>query len=390
MRYYLKTGFIAYILISYLFLMGVPVAGAVLNVEDEIVMSLMVKNSTSPAELRLCLKLFPNSPFRATFEKRLLKIETKNMSSAERKEYIQQKRNIYEEGSDISLTLEDEYTMSRLVEQSNRAKEIGLFLKLFPNSKLSARYRNKKTHIETSDTPAQAKQFIPTDEDEEALENMEEKLAEKAEPDPKAPKIEEPKQEQAKEEEPPPPTEEPKEPEKPTPPEKDEPEKDWGKFELGIPTKVLITDTDGDELTLKGSASGIFIGWSSEVWLNFGGGVGLEYFTQVLETDEDEYQHLYMETHIKGRFFGLVNLGIGFGGGFTTVAKKDKPNSLEIIPGQGYVISMSTGITYGSFGINYSILNFTGSYREIESSSISERNVEWKGTANIITLEYLY
>ncbi len=392
-----------------------------LTVEDEIVMSLLVKDSTSPRNLRLCLKLFPNSPYRATFEQRLKRIELKNLSYKDKETYVKEKKHILGDYPNTALTKADEGAMARMVINSNSAAELRLFVKLFPHSQLQSRFSKKIAFLDSQKKrrkkePTQIDSLPPPVEKMEE-ETIDEKIKEELlqEPPEETPvqeeQVAEPEEEPAKQEEksqkveekpkevtekPPEETPEKKEePEKkeleqaPQPqPERKEPEVDWGKWEIGIPTQLLLLDSSGNEVDTDKQPQGLFFGWSSEVLFDIGGGIAFEYFTQELPS-EDEYQHLFMETHIRGRLFNIINWGIGYGGGLTTINLANKPSGYEVVPGQGIIYSGSVGFVWDSIGINYMVINFTGAYTWLDLSG-STGTVDWSGTLNMITLEYCY
>lgn len=372
-------------------------------------MSLLVKDSASPEELRLCLKLFPNSPYRSTFEQRLKRVETQNLSYEDKLKYIKEKKYILGDYPNSSLTSADEAIMASRVINSNSTPQLRLFVKLFPNSRLQSGFSKKiafldaqKQHRSEKKDPTQIDTPPPIEEkmEEEVIDKkvkeelLREPLPEEAQEEQIAKSGEEPsaKQVEKKSEEIEKKSTEEAVPEKVEPekakPEKEETEKDWGKFEIGIPTQMLLVDSSDNEVDTDEPPAGFFFGWSSEVWLDIGGGVALEYFTQKLPTSGDEFQHLFLETQIRGRLFNIINWGIGYGGGYTTINIANKPAGLEIVPGQGIIYSYSVGFVWDSIGINYAVVNFTGSYSWVLAGSSG--TTDWKGTVNMITLEYCY
>lgn len=345
-----------------------------LTIEDEIAMSQMVKNSKSIDELLLCQKLFPNSPFYDLFQKRILRLEKQKFNRKGRLKFSEFSKHYDSTPIDVRLNVNDEIVLSRLVEDSNSQKGFQLFIRLFPQSAYTPHFTHKlllarKGHVVEKDEESLK------DIEEQVLEDTEEKAAEEK---PVEKKEAEGKQTEMKKEN------------KET--ENKEPEEDWAKIEVGIPTQLKITGSNGDVAETAGSPTGIYLGWSSEVWMDIGGGTGLEYFVIELDSNGDELQHLFLDIQIRGRLFGLVNWGIGYGSGITTLNKKNKPDNLEIIPGQGIMQTFSFGLTYGSFGLNYSIGNFNGSYQWTLTNglSVSTGDESWKGTVNMITVEYLY
>ena len=354
-----------------------------LTVGDEIIMSQMVKESTSLKELNLFLKLFPNSPYYSQLEERLFNLELRRLPFSERKNFDPNKNHNLTWEFAPFLTIEDEITMSRLVHVSSDPEQIRLFLKIFPNSRFRPGFENRLKAV---------KNQAGLDEAEESFQEMEEiivaeSIPEKVEPEPVL-KQKEVKGE--KSEKPAPENEKSKKPASEK--EKQEPEEDWSKYEIGTPTKVIITDTDGNVVETEGAPQGLLFAWSTEVWLDIGGGGALEYFTQKLGDNSGELQHLFLETHVRGRIFSLINWGVGYGKGMTTIKMENKPDNTEIIPGEGTMQSISLGATWGSFGLNYMIGNFTGSYQLALTSgtTITNNTEKWKGTINMITLEYIF
>jgi len=349
-----------------------------LTVEDETAMSQMVKNSHSIDELRLCQKLFPHSPFYSTFQKRIIRLEKQNFSGKSRQTFSEFSKNYDSESGGMNLNVNDEVVLSRLVENSNSARGFKLFIKLFPYSAYSSHFRQKLLKVKKGEV---------VEKDEDSLKDIEEQVLDEIEEKASAEKAIKKKEEKAEEKLP-----EKKKEEKAEPKEKEAPEQDWAKIEIGIPTQLKIMDSDDAEVDTTDSPVGIYIGWSSEVWLDMGGGAGLEYLTIELDSNGDELQHLFFDVQIRGRLFGFLNWGIAYGNGLTTLNKKNKPDNLEIIPGQGVIQILSVGVRYGSFGLNYLMGSFDGSYQwtTTDGLSITTGNENWKGTVNMIAIEYLY
>lgn len=295
--------------------------------------------------------------------------------------------------------------MSQLVERSSKPKEIRLFLKLFPNSALKSRYQRKLVHLGAAKSsilePEQAdplEDFQTTESEQQALEEMADKLVKESQesvpetdPEPESslePEQLEPETDAQAEE-----TAETPEEQKPenTEEEKEEPEEDWAKLEAGIPISLTLSDNKGNSVNTEGSPLGLFLGWSSEFMFGIGGGVSMDYFYHTLKSTENELHHLFFETQIRGQILRFFNFGLGYGTGFTTINMKDQPSDTEIIPGDGIIRTYSVGLNYGSFGINYMVGEFTGSYQTVVTSGSTTRSTQnWSGTINMLTLEYLY
>jgi hypothetical protein len=173
-------------------------------------------------------------------------------------------------------------------------------------------------------------------------------------------------------------------------PEKDY-RNDWSKIEIGIPLSISITDDDGSEVDTADTNAAIILAWSDEVMMGFGGGAGIDYFTRKIQSTGDELQHLYFEGLVRGTIVNLVNVGAGFGYGITSINLKDAGET-KIVPGQGTITTFSVGLAWRSYGLNYSVGTFNGSYRWANSSGgqLSEGEVKWKGTMQFITFEYVY
>ncbi len=251
-------------------------------------MTEMVKYSNSVDELKLYLRLFPYSPYQTTFERKVFRLDPK--------ETLQ---SIYKT-SGSSLTSRDELTMSRLVKHSTNPKELQLFLKLFPNSSFRPTYEARLLRLET---PNQYKADLSVEDEEEMHEQIENEILadsvkkEKESVEGPPPADDSQSAKDATEE-----SSQEKEPEKKEESEKKkELEKDWAKIEIGIPTQLTSFEVDGNEVNVSESPTGVFIGWSHEVWFNIGGGTGLEYFNQKLESGE--LKHIYLEAQIRAQIF---------------------------------------------------------------------------------------
>ena len=352
-----------------------------LTIEDDIVMSQMVKESTKPEELKLFLKLFPGSPYRKEIEYRLFRIEMRQLST--------KSGNIFdpntEEGLtwsvDQDLTSDDEITMSRMVGQSKSPKEIKLFLKIFPGSRFSDLMKQRKNSLEQDERVkdnTKSLQKVEAEVIKKAIKNQLTNPPKTTAKNTKKTKEQSPKENPPKQEK-----------KKETPPP---PEGDWAKIELGIPYALQLKETDGTNIETEANSQGIIIGWSSEIGLDIGMGGTIEYFTQKLDNDIGELRHLFFETQIKARLFSHINLGIGYGGGYTTIALEENPDNRDITPGEGTIKSMTIGTRLGSVGINYVVAEFTGAYRWRINSGVNSSNGKerWKGTLNMITVEFLY
>lgn len=353
-----------------------------LTVEDELLMAEMVKNSHSTSELILYLRLFPYSPYQSTFRRRVFRLDPDA-------DY-----ELVNDSSDVVLTADDELTMNRMVRNSTNPKEIKLFLKLFPDSRLAPLYAERLENLQKKDKPPE------TIEDQAAQSQIEKEILAAAK-EKKARAVPETEEETGAAE-----TEEtqettetdekaeetPKEDGESEEPEPEEEEEDWGKFELGLLTELSLADSDGDSVSTKESPSGIFLGWSHEVMFDIGGGTGLVYIAQSLGDSVGELQHLYLEAQVRGMLFDIVNWGIGYGSGVTTYQPSTAISGTEIVPGSGIIFEFSVGAVYKSFGINYMTGNISGSYQTVVTAgtSSSTTTVNWTGTFSIITLEYHY
>jgi hypothetical protein len=366
------------ILNFYGFLYAIPA----LTVEDEIIMSRLVRHSNSIDELRLCLKLFPESPYEADFKRRLFKLEMNQKSYAERQKYAELEKHNLDFTLDRTLTAKDDLVMSRLLEHSYDHKALRLFIKLFPRSAFRTVFENRLNGIELSGKNLAAgisvEEAIEKEADIDSFQDVEEEVNTTAED-----KEEQPEPEKDQKESPENKEEEPVEP---------EPEKDWAKLELGIPTAVKIADDSGNSQSTDGSPLALYLGWSSEYMFDTGGGGAVYYISQKLADSGAELQHLFLEAQVKGLIIDQINWSIGWGTGITTTNWPDKPSGMEIVPGSGMIQSLSLGYKYGSFGINYAMVSFTGSYQWAISSgaSTSKGETKWQGSMNMFTFEYHY
>jgi hypothetical protein len=363
------------------FLYALPV----LTIEDEIIMSRLVRHSNSIDELRLCLKLFPESPYEADFKKRLFKLEMNQKSYAERQKYAELEKHNLDFTLDRTLTAKDDLVMSHLLEHSYDHKALRLFIKLFPRSAFRPVFENRLNGIELSGKNLAAgvsvEEAIEKEADVESFQDIEEEI--KADSEDKVDQTEQPEPEKDQKESPEKKEEAAVEP---------EPEKDWAKVEIGIPTAVKITDDSGNAQATDGSPLALYLGWSSEYMFDTGGGGATYYISQKLAGTGAELQHLFMEAQIKGLVLNQINWSIGWGTGITTTDWSDKPSGMEIVPGTGTIQSLSMGYKYGSFGINYAMVSFTGSYQWAISSGVSTSKGEtkWQGSMNMFTFEYHY
>ena len=335
-------------------------------------MSEMVKHSNSTTELKLFLRLFPYSPYRKTFEKKVFQLDPRETF-----------QTIYRSSAQ-NLTAKDEITMSRLVKQSTNPKELNLFIKLFPDSPFRAAYEER---LSQKNGTKRSKNRVLSEEEKEEHEELEKKLLDELPDETVVP---------AKEKEPEPVLEQEletkKEPQAKKEDEKEEPEEDWAKLEVGIPLQLALFDSNDELVETDGSPIGFFIGWSHEVLFDIGGGTGLEYFSQELGSNNGNLQHLFLEAQIRGQLFNLVNWGLGWGSGITTIQLVESSANPEIVPGSGTILTLSLGLVYGSFGINYTTSSFTGSYQSIVTAGASSTTstINWTGSVNMLTFEYLY
>lgn len=382
MIYYRKI--LVWVLLIIINFNGFLSALPVLTIEDEIVMSQLVSNSNSIDELRLCLKLFPESPYEADFKKRLFKLEMSQMSYAERQKYAELEKHNLDFTLDKTLTANDDLVMSRMLEHSYNPKALRLFIKLFPGSAFRPVFENRLNGIGLSRKSlaagVSAEEAIEIEAGVETFQDVEEEINAASEENTEQKEPEKDQEESPEDKE-----KEPTEPEA-------EPEEDWAKIELGMPTAVEITDDTGNEQATDGNPLGLYIGWSSEYMFDTGGGGAMYYISQELAASEAELQHLFFEMQIKGLVIDHINWGIGWGKGITTTNWPDKPSGMEITPGTGTIQSLSLGYKYGSFGINYAMVSFTGSYQWSISSgaNTTKGEVEWKGSMNMFTFEYHY
>ena len=123
-----------------------------------------------------------------------------------------------------------------------------------------------------------------------------------------------------------------------------------------------------------------------------GWGGGTYYLAQKLKSSGAERQHLFFEAQVKGLIIDQISWGIGWGTGITTAYWPDKPSGMEIVPGTGTIQSLSLGYKYRSFGINYAMVIFTGSYQWtiISGANTTRGETEWKGSMNMFTLDYYF
>ncbi|MCP4294800.1 MAG: hypothetical protein GY786_04260 [Proteobacteria bacterium] len=357
------------------------------TVDDEVTMSGYIKASTSADELRLFIKLFPDSPFTNRLEGRLFQIEHETLSFEDKKKLSQFEQQIEAPKKDTSLSGVDEVTMSRLAQTSKDPKMYRLFLKIFPGSSFAPIFKQKLSRLENKGAPKKTAGFLasilPGSEEEnldseESVKQIEDKILAK----------------ESLEKAPPAKPEEEKEPDKAVPekekaPEVEPPEPDWSKIEVGIPTEIALKNSSGSAISTSGSPTGIYLGWSDEIWFDTGWGTGMNYFVQKLGSNAGEYQHLYFEAGVKGRILKFFTWGLSFGSGVTTASLNNAPSDLIIVPGQGTIQSISMGGRYGSFGVNMMTNTFTGSYTW-EKGLTSSGEVKWTGTVTMIVMEYNY
>lgn len=374
------------IAILYLFSISQVSAATRLTVYDEVTMSRYLGASNSPDEWRLFIKLFPDSPYFVGLESRLFLMDRGALSFDERKKIIQMEEQDIFNNKSTSLTGVDEVTMSRLAQSSSDPKMYRLFLKIFPSSAFATIFKTKLSRFEKKgalEEEGKRKGLLafmlpdPVDETEKTVKEIEETiLAEESKKSSEAPTEQEATEAERK-----------------TPDQKEVPEApevDWSKYEIGIPTEIVLTDSSGSQINTTGSPTGIYLGWSSELWFDTGWGTGLDYFIQKLEDGSGEYQHLYLEAQIKGRIFKFINWGLGLGTGMTTLNLKD-PSSITVVPGQGTIQSLSIGLNYGSLGLNMMSSTFSGALVWAPSSNpTNTTEVKWTGTVAMITLEYNY
>ena len=363
------------------FLYALPI----LTIEDEIVMSQLVRNSYKIDELRLCLKLFPESPFQSEFKKRLFKLEMNQKSFSERQKYAELEKYDLDVKLDRTLTANDDLVMSRLLESSFDPNALHLFLKLFPGSAFRSVFENRLNTIELSKKAAlsgTAVSAVGVEEDAEAFQDVVEGITTENEKKVKQEKPAAVEKEEVK-------TQEPAKEKKQ---EEEEPEADWTKADFGIPTQIDITDNSGNSQTTDGSPLGLYLGWATEYMFDTGWGGGTYYLAQKLKSSGAELQHLFFEAQVKGLIIGQISWGIGWGTGVTTAYWPDKPSGMEIVPGNGTIQSFSIGYKYQSFGINYAMINFTGSYQWTISSGAdtTKGKTEWNGSMNMFTLDYYF
>ena len=360
----------------------------ILTIEDEIVMSQLVRNSYSIDELRLCLKLFPESPFQSEFKKRLFKLEMSQKSYSERQKYAELEKYDLDVKLDHTLTADDDMAMSRLLEHSFDPKALHLFIKLFPGSAFRPVFENRLKNIELSKKVALSGTEVSTigiEEDADVFQDNEEEII--VANDEKVNQEEQAKPAEVEKE-----ASKTQEPEKEKQPEKEEPEEDWSKIDFGIPTQIDITDNSGNSQTTDGSPLGLYLGWSTEYMFDTGWGGGTYYLAQKLKSSGAERQHLFFEAQVKGLIIDQISWGIGWGTGITTAYWPDKPSGMEIVPGTGTIQSLSLGYKYRSFGINYAMVIFTGSYQWtiISGANTTRGETEWKGSMNMFTLDYYF
>lgn len=358
-----------------------------LTIEDDIVMSQMIKTSTQPNELKLFLKLFPYSPYHKEIQQRLFRIEMRHISQKSDKLFDPSTQEGLTWTVDQKLTPNDEITMSRMVGQSHSPKELNLFLKLFPNSRFKHLIKDRKNALE---------QKLEVQDNSKSLQKVESEITRKINQQKAVNKVEKPPQVIAT------PSKEKTKQEKKAPLPKQEkksqvtpptsPENDWAKIEIGVPYALILQETNGTRIDTAGNPQGILLGWSDEIGLDIGMGATVEYFTQKLDNDVGELRHLFFETQLKARLFGHINLGIGYGGGYTTIALEENPDNRDITPGEGTITSMTVGTRLGSVGINFIMADFTGGYRWHINSGLNSSNGKerWKGTLKMITIEFLY
>lgn len=369
-------------LFSQSFCLSPVTASSSLTVEDEIVMNRMIKNSVQTDELKLFLKLFPASPYHRDVEQRLFRIEMKAHPKSSDAIFDPSTAKGITWNVNPTLTATDEITMSRMVSNSRSQKEINLFLKVFPSSRFSSILADRKRSLERNEeVDDQTKSFKKMEA--EIVKQEVQKPPKKNKQDLPTDKPDTPKEEMTPEKKQTPSKAEKKE---------DPPEGDWAKFEVGIPTSLDLQETNGTAVVTDENAQGIFIGWSSEILFDIGMGGAISYFTQKLNNDEGELRHLYIETHLKGRILGHINLGVGYGSGFTTIGLGSTSDNRTVVPGEGTIKSVTIGGRWGAFGINYILSEFTGAYRWQLNSGVNSSNGKerWKGTLNMITIEYLY
>lgn len=386
-----KTAFhLFFSLIIFLSYVSFAYTAPSLTIEDDIIMSQMVKNSTQTDELQLFLKLFPDSPYYKDIEQRLFRIEIRHVPRPETGTFFNPAKTKGVTWTvSPTLTHQDELAMSRMVRKSDNIKEINLFLKIFPNSPFKDLMEQRKKTLEQTDndeTQSDSLKKIEAAIVKKSIQQQDTTVAKattitKAAPTNKSPTPVEQKTEN-------------KTPQKEEEPvfSSDHPEADWGKIEFGAPYAIKLQETDGTDIETKGKPQGIILGWSGEIGLDVGLGGAIEYFSQKLKNDTGELRHLFFETQLKARLLGHINLGVGYGVGYTTIELETNPDNRDITPGEGTIKSMTIGTRIGSVGINYIVADFTGAYRwRVNSGANSSNGKEkWKGTTNMMTIEFLF
>ena len=160
----------------------------------------------------------------------------------------------------------------------------------------------------------------------------------------------------------------------------------WGKFELGAPIQVNLTNDNGSDIPTKGSPTGIYIAGSGSITPTFGMGLGLNYFQQATEAtnaagEEISFQHVYLDVIARGKIGPYINYGFGIGIGSTNIIC----NSCNFTSKLNYLPSVSLGTGGQNFGVNLIYAPFTAS--ATESFDGEEFEYKWKGNAVVLTFE---